>query len=332
MKDKQIWIYAELSDNKPVNVYYELLGKARSLADDMGDASVAAVVLGNGIEDAVTSVKESGAEAVYVIDHKRLQHYNVQGYAAAFVKLVENYNPYMVLIGATAAGAELAPTVAGKLRTGLAAHAVDIRLSKDKERVNFMIPAFGGRVISEIYIPEARPMMGSVRTGIIEAVEVPACNHVEVINENGEFLSNVPVMEELVEFEPSKPAGKDIVGAEIVVAAGRGVTQSAWEKLNTFAYKLGAPIGWSRSLVDTGIVPDESQMIGTSGKSIKPKVFIGFGISGAAHFVGGMNKSKTVISVNKDENAHMFEASDYGIVGDADTILSGLLAKMESNE
>ena len=325
MNKKQIWVFAELSDGEPVGVYYELLPKARALADETGSA-VAAVVLGKDISPAVDKLKQSGADVVYAVAHNRLDLYNCQGYACALEHLIRKYNPYMILIGCTAIGAELGPTVAAKVKTGLAAHCVDIQVTP--ERINFLMPAFGGKFINETIIPTARPMMASIRPGVLDAVALEARDSV-LIAEDVAFLADCPVKEQLLEFIPSEPTGEDIQGAETVIAVGRGINSQSWEKAKTVSAKLGAPIGWSRAFVDTGLVPDESQVIGTSNKSIKANLLLAFGISGAAHFTYGISKCKTVVSINKDKNAPIFAVSDYGIVADADLILAKLLEKID---
>ncbi len=324
---KQIWIYAETNKNTISSVYYELLSKAKTLAEEIGDTDIAAVVLGNQIDESVAKLKESGADVIYMISNKRLEDYNCQGYAAALETLARKYQPEMLFIGATAVGAELAPTVAAKLKTGLAAHCVDIR--KGNDRVNFMVPAFGGKVVSEIYIPNTRPMMASVRPGILSANALQKNEQVQIIEEDGAFLDEVPVLEELVEIEEAEQIQNDIAESDIVIAAGRGVDKATWENINRLADKIGAAVGWTRSFVDSGLVEDERQMIGTSGKSIHPKLCLTFGISGASHFTSGITKSNIIISVNRDKDAAIFNSSDYGVMNDAGTIVAELLKRFQ---
>lgn len=328
-KSKEIWVFAEITNGKPASVYHELLCKAREIADGMGNASVCSVVLGHEVNETVNELETIGTDVIYYVDHPKLHSYNSGNFAHVFEKLINDFQPEIVLIGATAMGSELAPTVAAKVKTGLAAHCIDVKL--DGDRINCMVPAFGGKVISEIYIPEARPIMASVRAGIINANELPVNKDVKTISVKGEILDNYESPEEFVDFTPNVSAGKKLEDAEIVVCAGRGVaTEAAWAHLEQLAEKLDAAIGYTRCFADLGRVEDETNMIGTSGKSVKPKLFLGFGISGASHHVCGMNKSELVISVNKDENAKMFNVSDYGIAGDSGKILCALLAKFNN--
>lgn len=323
---KEIWVFAETIDGAPVPVYKELLCKAHELAEAMGETHICSVVLGHQIRSAVDVVTSMGGNVVYAMDHEKLAQYESGNFAVAMESLIHTYKPEMVLFGATALGSELAPTVAAKCKTGLAAHCVDIRLGED--RVNCMVPAFGGRVVSEIYIPDTKPMMASVRAGILNAYDLPA-KTAEVIKADSSCMDGYTAKEEFVSFIPNVSTGKKLEEADIVVCAGRGImSESVWNHLQELADKLDAGIGYTRSFADTGLVSDESNMIGTSGKSVKPKVFLGFGISGAAHHVCGMNKSKLVVTINKDANSKMFQHSDMGVVGDADKMICALLEKL----
>lgn len=324
---KEIWVFAEANMNgQATPVYKELLCKATELSQQIEGSAVCSVIIGNNVESLLKEVSESGISKVYVVEHEKLADYNSENYAIAFESLITKYSPEMILIGATALGSELAPTVAAKVKTGLAAHCVDIRVDGDK--VNNMVPAFGGRVLSEIYIPDVRPMMASIRSGILESYELAMCDSVEIVKEDASYMDSFIAREELLEFKPNVVSGRQLENAKVVIGVGRGIaTDESWDNVQKFADRLDAPIGCTRSFVDMGKVPDESSMIGTSGKSVKPEVFIGFGISGAAHYICGMNKSKLIISINKDENAKMFNFSDYGVIGDVNIILPALLAK-----
>jgi electron transfer flavoprotein alpha subunit len=321
MANKEIWVFAELSNGAPVNVFYELLGKADEIAKAK-NWKVASVVIGSDIADAVDEIK-AHTDKIYKAESELLKDYTVEKYALVMETLIKKYEPEMVLVGASGIGSELAPTTAGKVRTGLAAHAIDIVVDEERDRINCMVPAFGGKVVSEIYIPEARPMMASIRPGILDCV-VCSRECSEVVELDTSFLNSIEAEEEFLEFIPEIVTGVKIEEANVVVAAGRGVSEEGWKAINEVANKLGGAVGWSRNFIDTGIVDSESNMIGTSGKSVKPAVFIGSGISGAAHFIVGMSKSKLIINVNRDENAKIFNHSDYGVVGDAAKFMNAL--------
>ena len=321
MSKKEIWVFAELSNGTPVNVYYELLGKADEIAKEK-DWEVASVLIGADVSAAAEAIKPH-TDKIYKAESEYLRNYTLEKYSLVFEAMARKYEPEMILVGASGVGSELAPTVAAKLRTGLAAHAIDIVVDNDRDRINCMVPAFGGKVVSEIYIPQARPMMASIRPGILDCV---VCHREcsEMVDFDVTFLGNAEPKEEFLEFTPEVVNGVKLEEANVVVAAGRGVSAEGWEPINKMADKLGGAVAWSRNFIDTGLVDSESNMIGTSGKSVKPLVFIGAGISGATHFTCGMTKSKLIINVNNDENAKIFNHSDYGVVGDAAKFMSAL--------
>lgn len=319
----EIWIFAEQMNHNLIPVYKELLCKATELAAEIKDSRVCIVIMGKCSDEIVKQLKKSGCDKIYIADHEKLAVYDSENYASMLEQMIHIYKPDMLIIGATARGSEIAPTVAAKCKTGLAAHCIDIKLGENK--VNCMVPAFGGRVVSEIYIPDTRPIMASVRPGILTAYELETDREAEVIYVDTSCMDSYIPCEELITFEPAVSVGRKLEEADIVVCAGKGVDQEAWEHLKELASHLNAGIGYTRSFADMKLVPDESNMIGTSGKSVKPEVYIGFGISGAAHHVCGMNKSKLIISIDNDEKSKMFDFSNYGAVADADEMICALL-------
>lgn len=324
---KEIWVFAETNQNETASVVTELLAKANTLADEMGGYTVAAVVTSSHGAEYAEKLAKLGADKVYTLTHESLGDYRCDVCAYALSQLAETYEPEYFFIGATAIGSELAPSTAGLLKTGLAAHCIDLRWNG--ERLNCMVPAFGGKVVSEIYIPVARPVMASVRPGILNTEKAEEKN-ADVIVCEASFLDTFESGEEFLGFEENEKAGADIETAEFVISAGRGAANDAsWNAIQTIAETMNGAIAYSRSFIDTGRVNDESCMIGTSGKSVKPKVLLNAGISGAAQYVCGINKSRTVISINKSPSAAIFGYSDYGIVGDADKILPLVAAKLK---
>ena len=327
MKDKrEIWIFAEFKDGRITKGFEELLCKSRNLFE-IGATVVSAVVLGNSVEDQIAQVKEYGVDKVYAVEHMKLTEYNCDYYKVAMEYLIKKHNPDIILFGATVIGAELAPSVAARMRTGLAAHCVDI--TAEEEKVSFWVPAFGGNVIGEILIPDNTPQMASVKPGILGVFDYVKSECTEIFKEEVPELDHKQSVVELVGFTPKDKSGVSLEDAEIVVCAGRGVTsEETWKKLNEFATRIHASVGYTRSLIDRGFVEDETNMIGTSGKSIKPNIYIGIGVSGATHHVCGMNKSKTIININKDSNAKIFEISDYKVGAKSEDILTALLEKI----
>ena len=344
MERKEIWVYAQCSQGHPMPVVNELIAKAREISAQIDNSLVAAVVLGDDVSgcnpgetgnssDTLNTLKVFGADKIYCLSHRELGTYRCDVYAAAVAALAEQYHPEYLFFGATAAGSELAPSVAALLKTGLAAHCIDLRWNG--ERLNCIVPAFGGKVVSEIYIPNARPVMASVRPGILggtsakEKEDEQTGREPEVITADSSFLDQFESAEEFLGFTPSEEDAGSIEDARIVVSAGRGVSSDqSWAALNELAEKTGATIAWSRSFIDTGRVSDEKNMIGTSGKAIHADLLINVGISGATQYTCGIEKCRTIISINRDPRAKIFEHSDYGVVGDAEKIMKAVLNRI----
>lgn len=320
---KEIWVYAETRKGKVVPVFEELVSKARELTADRTACKVCGVMIG---KDTAEEVKSYGIDKLYVIDGEDLSEYDADYYGQALAAAAKKYDPDVILFGATVQGSELAPTAACKLKTGLAAHCVNITVNP-KDEMAFWVPAFGGNVIGEILVPSHRPQMASVKPGILGKTKYKKNTATEVITFGWKAESSRKTKP--TEIRQKVFNGARLEDAELVIGAGRGITkQESWDNLTAVAEKLGAAVGYTRSFVDRGFVPDERDMIGTSGKSVTPKVYIGIGISGAAHHVAGMSKSGKIISINKDPKAKIFEISDYKVVADSNTVLTALAQKL----
>lgn len=313
-------IIAENQDGKINTVAFELLGKARQLFGQ--DTHITFSLVGGNIEECVEQLRDSGADAVYYMEDARLAHYHPEYMAAATYELVKTYNPDVLLIGATSAGEELAPTLGSRLATGVAAHCVDL-IMKDGMFIQ-MVPAFGGKVIGEIFTPKHRPSIASIKPGIFQEVPLEsrpcetykiASSALDKINSKITYLSS-----EKKEFE-----GIPIESAQLVVCGGNGIGSAEnWADLEKLASLLGAAIGCTRPVIDNGWMKNERGMIGTSGKSIRPGVYLGFGISGATHHLCGFKDAGTIISVNSNKEADIFCASDFVAVADAPTLVRAL--------
>jgi len=322
---KDIWVFAQHKEGRLLPVFYELLTKARQLAKETPGTKVCALLVGSSLESAVKEARESGADIVYFIDDEKLLNYNPETYTALAESVVSEHKPLAFLFGATAMGAELAPSLAARLKTGLAAHCVDIRADKGGA-LTFVVPAFGGKVEGDILIPEQRPQMATVRPGIFEAEGLPKAADVQVVKLACPVLPEPRIS--FVSFTPAKDdETQNLEDADLVVGCGRGVgTDTNFKNIEKLAKKLGAAIAFTRPAVDMGWAPDENSMVGSSGRSIRPKVYLNFGVSGAGHHLSGINKSGTIISVNKDAGAKMFDMSDYKVTADCAAIVNALLA------
>ena len=318
---KRIWIFAERQIDVIHSCFYELLGKAKELYPD---AEMTALYF-DGNERCLEELKRSGVNRIIHAKHPRLEEYEPEYYAEAMEDAVKKKQPDILLIGATAIGSELAPTVAAKCETGLAAHCADLCTDENGELVS-LIPAFGGKLLGEIMVPATFPAMATVKPGIFERkdVEIPAS--VEAESMDTAFLDRLDSRISLVGMEDEPHQGENIENAEVILCAGLGIhSKENWEKAQKLAGRLKGVLGYTRPAVDMGYVSNEDRMIGTSGKMVHPKLYIGIGVSGAAHHICGMKDSQVIISINSDPTAEIFKISDYKLVGDSTAVLDELL-------
>lgn len=322
---KNIWIFAEQTNGIIHPVYFELLSKAKTLYPV---GNMTAVVMGSGKENVVNKLKMTGVDTIISAEHEKLSVYHPDYYAVMLEQLAKEYQPEIILIGATAIGSELAPSAAAKLQTGLAAHCADLCTNEKGELVT-IIPAFGGKLLGEILIPEKRPAMATVKPGVFGSGNLEPQENVAVIKANTSCLDEYNSKITLSGIHEEENRGNAIENADIVICAGLGISSKEnWKKAEELARLLKGKLGYTRPTVDMGYVNDESAMIGTSGKMIHPKLYIGFGVSGATHHVCGMKDSKTIISINSDDQAAIFDVSDYKLVGDSGMVLDELLKSL----
>ncbi|MGI6486701.1 MAG: electron transfer flavoprotein subunit alpha/FixB family protein [Tepidanaerobacteraceae bacterium] len=329
----KIFVYAEQENGKLLTVVSELLGEARRLAKSAGiDTEISTILLGSQVTGLTNELISLGADKVYLADSPELEIYSNQTYSKLVTHIIKQQDPDIFLVGATAKGSELAPTVGCQLCTGVAAHCVELKLSPEGRLIQ-VVPSFGGKVMGEIICPNNRPQMATIKPGVLEKSSEDRKNrHGQVINIDTrdvlkDFISQITPIE--VNYEP--PKGKPLETAEVVIAGGWGIgSKEDWKMIEQLAEALGAAVGCTRPAVDEGWAPGEHVMIGTSGKTIKPKVYIGIGISGATHHICGMKDSGIIISINKDPQASIFEVSDLKVVGDFKEIVPILLNKIKT--
>lgn len=253
-------------------------------------------------------------------------------------EVVRREEPDLLLLGATALGEEVAPALGIRLHTGVAAHCVEINMNEDGQ-VAYMVPAFGGKVIGEIFIPETRPMIATVKPGIFQGSEETAgefrtvCFGAEKDAAAKDAAAKDPAAGgglRLLEVMPRQTGAAALEKAKVIVCGGFGIgSEKAWQKCEELAARLGGAAGCTRPVVDMGWGPAEDVMIGTSGKTVRPKVYIGLGISGAAHHLCGIRDADVIININTDKDAESFPASDHVGVFDAERMLDQLLEKTE---
>ena len=319
---KDLWVNVELEDGEPVGVVYELLGVGAELAAK-ADQKCCAVLICKEAGSLPQKLFAAGADIVYVVSGPEYAEYNTDIYTNAFCELVETYKPNAVLCGATVDGRDLAPRIAARLGTGLCADCTALDING--ELVEWTRPALGGNILATIICDEHRPQMGTVRPKVFKAKDVDASRSGEIVNYT--VKNAVTSKVELVRKEILGASGAiKIEDAEIICSGGRGLGSCDNFKM---LEELAALFGGSRAVVDEGWV-DHAHQVGQSGKTVTPKIYFAFGISGAIQHLAGMSASDIVIAINKDANAPIFKVAQYGIVGDAREILPKLIAKIKA--
>lgn len=323
---KGIWIFGEQKNGEVSGVALELLGEGRKLADQL-KVGLAAVLMGDKVEPAAKKLISYGADDVYLVDDPSLKHFNDESYADIFVQLIAKYKPEIVLIGATTYGRSLAPRAASRLNTGLTADCTRLRIDKEKRLLVQTRPAFGGNLMATIICPDHRPQMCTVRPKVMKPLE-------QDLSRNGEIILTDIVIPADVKV---KVAGEVITlcekvnlsEADIIVSGGRGLGDPKnFALVKELADVLGGAVGASRAVVDAGWI-EYSHQVGQTGKTVGPKVYFACGISGAVQHLAGMSSSDTVIAINKNPEAPIFNIATYGIVGDVLEVLPALIAEFK---
>jgi electron transfer flavoprotein alpha subunit len=314
-----VWVYAESTDRVPHEVSLEILSKGRQIADKIG-GSLSAVLIGRGLTDLAKELIDFGADQVHLLEPPDTNFYPDREMVEVLVEFVKEYDPDIFLLGATSIGTELAPKLAAKLKTGLSAHCIDLDMNKEG-RLLQIVPAFGGGVLATIVCPDQRPQMATISPGVMRVRKRESRNGKILRREislKGE--PRIKVLETLREEPMEMPLEK----AEVVIAGGWGLGgKEYWQMLEELAALLRGAVGATRPPVDEGWAR-EYQMIGQSGKTVRPKLYMGFGISGMMHHMVGIQDSDFIIAVNSDPEADIFKMCDLGVVGDLKEILPSL--------
>lgn len=321
---KGIWVFAEQHHGKVQEVAYELLATGRRLANDRG-CELAAVVLGHNVTDSATHLIAAGADKVYVVDQPELAEYEADVYTDALNQLIAKHKPEVILAGATAVGRAFFAKVAVRSRTGLTADCTALSIDKETYLLHQTRPAFGGNIMATIMTPNHRPQMATVRPKVFKMSTPDPKRKGETLME---VLKLVAASTKIVKSERNA-SNVNIAEAEIIVAGGRGLKKAEnLEQLKKLAGLLGGVVGVSRACVDAGWISAAHQ-VGQTGKTVCPKIYLAFGISGAIQHLEGMRASDTIIAVNSDPNAPIFGISDLGIVGDLFEILPMMVGALE---
>ena len=314
---KGICVYADFSGGKLHPVTFELIGKARELAKVTAHP-VYALLIGDNTDTAAKELLKYGVDKVFTYDHPELRDFRIEPYTAAFDDFIEKHKPSSVLVGATNLGRQLAPRIAARRKTGLTADCTVLEMKENTDLVQIR-PAFGGNIMAQIITPNTRPQFCTARYKVFTAPE-------KTENPTGEIIK-LTVTEKMLSSDIEiintslKPTDIDISEADVIVAVGRGAGSEAMRAAAAeLAELLGGVVACTRPMVESNIY-DAKHQIGLSGRTVKPKLIICLGISGAVQFAAGMKSSDMIIAVNSDKNAPIFDVAHYCVVGDLTEIL-----------
>lgn len=337
---KDVWVYCEQRQGKLMPTDFELISEGRKLADELG-VNLCGLLLGDNVEGLAKELGGYGADKVYVCNSPLMKDYTTDAYAKVICDAVNQLKPEVVLFGATNIGRDLAPRCAARLHTGLCADCThldvdvpnyvdflrdastldvdNIEWNMEDRNLKMTRPAFGGHLMATIICPRFRPAMATVRPGVLKKAPVDqakadACEVVML----DVALTDADIQTEVLEVIKASKKLVDLIGAEFVVSVGRGIAkdiEGGIKLARELAEELGGVVGGSRATIDSGWLSADHQ-VGQTGKTVRPKVYVALGISGAIQHKAGMQDSECIIAVNKNPDAPMFEIADYGIIGD----------------
>jgi electron transfer flavoprotein alpha subunit len=333
---KGVWVYVELSETgdkthpkKIKQVTFELLSEGRKLADKLGE-DLCAVLLTDKDHNYEKELGAYGADKVYLVEHDELFEYNTDIFSTVMVSLINRHKPSIMLYGATIQGRDLAPRVASTLYVGLTADCTALSI-KDGLLLQSR-PAFGGNIMADILAPNSRPQLSTVRPNVMKMGEPVLGRAALVVRESAKLdksLRRVKVLERKIDHGSG---AVKIENANIIVSGGRGMkTKEKFRQLEELSKLLGGVVGASRAAVDLGF-KEKSHLVGQSGTTVSPKLYLSFGISGAVQHIVGIKASDVIVAVNKDPNAPIFNVAKYGIVGDINEIVPKLIEALKKGK
>ena len=361
---KNVWVFCEQRQGKMMPTTFELISEGRKLADELG-VNLCGLLLGDNIEGIAKDLGGYGADEVIVCDHPMLKNYTTDAYAKVICDVISEMKPEAFLIGATNIGRDLGPRCAARLHTGLCADCthldVDMPIYKDflrgastlpEEKIEKMNtakvmgedhdvsrdlkmtrPAFGGNLMATIICPRFRPQMSTVRPGVMQTQPFDEAGAAKVVVEKvTPALTADDIHVEILDIKKSAKKLVDLIGADVIVSVGRGISSDPEKGIalaEELAGALGGVVGASRAVTDEGWLSADHQ-VGQTGKTVHPRLYVALGISGAIQHVAGMQDSETIIAINKNENAPIFGIASYGIVGDLYKVVPELIKEIKA--
>ena len=340
-----VWVFCEQRGGQLMPTDFELVSEGRKLADELG-VELCGVLLGDNVEGVAKELGGYGADKVLVCEDPLLKDYTTDAYTSVICQLVEAYKPEALLIGASNIGRDLGPRCAARLHTGLCADCTNLNVDTNKyieflkenstidtskivvkegdRGLKMTRPAFGGHLMATIICPRFRPQMATVRPGVMKKAPFDQQKADACVIEKPEFkLDAADIKTKVLEVVKETRALVDLTGAEVIVSVGYGISKDPEKGIalaQELADVLGGVVGCSRAVTDAGWLTADHQ-VGQTGKTVRPRIYIAAGISGAIQHKAGMQDSELIIAVNKNATAPIFEAADYGIADDLFTVL-----------
>ena len=323
-----VWVFVEQTEGEPARVSLELLGKGRELAEKLG-VVLTAFLLGESVQDTAKELIFFGADEVIVADHPLLRDYRTELYTDIISEQVMARKPEVLIVGASPIGRDLAPRLSFRLNAGCTADCTGLDIDEENRLFVSTRPAFGGNVMATIICPEHRPQMSTVRPGVMALPEKDDSREGQIIDlelQLDEDTCKVKILESV----KGASEGVNIQDAERIVAVGMGAgDKETFDMIKELAELLDGELGATRFAVEAGWVSHDRQ-IGQTGKTVRPELYVGCGISGAVQHTAGMSASKMIIAINKDPNAEVFKIADYGIVGDVRKVVPAIISELKN--
>ena len=323
-----VWVFVEQTEGEPARVSLELLSKGRELADKLG-VVLTAFLLGESVRDTAKELIFYGADEVIAADHSLLRDYRTELYTDIISEQVMARKPEVLIVGASPIGRDLAPRLSFRLNAGCTADCTGLDIDEENRLFVSTRPAFGGNVMATIICPEHRPQMSTVRPGVMALPEKDDSREGQIIDlalKLDEGTCKVKILETV----KGTSEGVNIQDAERIVAVGMGAgDKETFDMIKELAELLDGEVGATRFAVEAGWVSHDSQ-IGQTGRTVRPELYVGCGISGAVQHTAGMSASKMIIAINKDPNASIFKIADYGIVGDVRKVVPAIISELKN--
>ncbi|NQT02136.1 MAG: electron transfer flavoprotein subunit alpha [Planctomycetes bacterium] len=326
-KYRGVWVFAEQKEKRIADVTLELLGKGRKLADKLGEP-LCAMLLGDQLGKLARQLIRFGADKVYLAQSPQLAMFIEDSFAEVITGLIKEHKPNIVLLGATTLGRSLAPRVASRLETGLTADCTGLEIDTESKDLLQTRPAFGGNLMATIICPNHRPQMASVRPKVFKMAQRDELRMGRIIKYDYK-QHTLTQRAQLLAVVKEGAEATNITEADIIVAGGRGLgSVENFKIIEDLAQALGGAVGASRGAVDAGWTSYAHQ-VGQTGKTVRPKLYIACGISGAIQHLVGMQSSEIIVAINKDPKAPIFNVADYSIVGDVLEVVPALTEEIK---